>query len=216
MTLSTKTYSSVVSYASASAVAAISKDTCAKSLYNEGATTAKLSSSTDNDPMYGEVQKGIRAGFAAKHPGLEALFAKDTKDRTEAQKEQYRKLTTAMSGKMGDIRAAVGKLEAKAKKEKAIKAWTALANKWVKDGSKAAGKKPPRKPDIMLTAAELKARKAGKSTPPTTQDTKSKAVEKLNAALDEFAKSYGEEDSECKNLNSAITRMRNAASKLIE
>lgn len=215
MTLSTKTYSTVVSYASASAVAAISKDTCAKSLYNDGATTAKLSSSTDNDPMYAEVQKGIRAGFAAKHPGLEALFAKDTKDRTEAQKIQYRKLVTAMSGKMGDIRAAVGKLEAKAEKAKELKKWKAAAKEWQKNG-KDAGEEPPRKPDIILTPAELKIRKAGNSTPPTTQDTKSKAVEKLNADLDEFAKSYGEEDSECKNLNSAITRMRNAASKLIE
>jgi len=216
MTLSTKTYSSVVSYASASAVAAISKDTCAKRLYNDGVTTAKLRASTENHPDFTRVQKAIRVGFAEKHPGLEALFAKDTKDRTEAQKIQYRKLTTAMSGKMGDIRTAVGKLEAKAKKAKAIKDWTAKVNKWVEDGSKAAGKEPPRKPDIMLTAAELKARKAGKSTPPTTQDTKSKAVEELNAALDKFAKSYGEEDSECKNLNSAITRMRNAASKLTQ
>jgi len=215
MILSKKVYGTVVSYASASATAAINKDTCAKSLYSAGATTAKLSASTDNDPMYTDVQKAIRVGFAEKHPGLEALFAKDTKDRTAAQKIKFRELSTAMSGKMGDIRAAVGRLEAKAKKEKALKDWTAKANEWAKNG-KAAGKKPPRKPDIILTPAELKARKAGKSKPPTTKDTKTKAVEKLNADLDEFAKSYGEEDSECKNLNSAITRLRNAASKLVQ
>lgn len=208
-----KTISAIITFASDSATVAASKDSAAKRLYNEGATDAKLRASTENNQMYEDVQKYIRTGYATKNPGLEALLAKPRNKLTATQYAKKRKLTTALSARMGDLRTAVGKLEEADEIAEARTKYLADANKWEKAG-KEAGEPAPVKPDILLTPAERKAAK--KAEPEAPKVEPAKAAQKVNTDLDNYAKSLETTSKNYKNIVAAITRLRNAISKQVQ